>query len=140
MIPVLLEKIASNEADVVVASRNNRNQGTGWRLVFSRIVRGYFTATARLLTRGKVPSDVNSGFFAANLSAVKILNACRLERFPEPQMYILASRRGLRLGEVLVKQVSRANGSSTINLHHALRIFYRFNIFVLSELLQKRGV
>ena len=139
MIPALLAKLAADQADVIVATRGNRNQGTGWRMVFSRAVRGYFSAMSRLLTYGKVPSDVNSGFFAANRAAVEILNTCRLERFPEPQMYILACRRGLRVGEVPIEQLSRVYGSSSINLNHALRIFYRFNIFVLSELLQKRG-
>ena len=139
MIPALLEKLAANEADVIVASRNNRDQGKGWRMAFSRIVRGYFSMMARLLTNGMVPSDVNSGFFAANLAAVRVLNTCRLERFPEAQMYILACRRGLRVSKVPVEQMSRVHGASTITLYHALQIFYRFNIFVLSELLNRRG-
>lgn len=139
MIPDLLAKLTDGTTDVVVASRSNRNRGMGLRFAFSRIVRSYFSAMAQLLTNGHAPADVNSGFFAASLPAVKVLNNCRLERFPEPQMYILASRRGLQVSEVHVEQMAREFGSSTITLGHALRIFYRFNIFVLSELLQKRG-
>jgi glycosyltransferase involved in cell wall biosynthesis len=137
-IPALLAKLNNGEADVVVASRSNRNQGSGWRFVISRIVRSYISAMARLLTNGSAPTDVNSGFFAASVSAVNVLNNCRLERFPEPQMYILACRHGLRVAEVPMEQKSRMHGSSTITFGHALRIVYRFNIFVLSELLQLR--
>jgi glycosyltransferase involved in cell wall biosynthesis len=138
MIPELLAKLTANEADIVVASRSNRNQGSGWRFAVGRVVRGYISAIARLVTNGGVPGDVNSGFFAANLAAMKILNNCRLERFPEPQMYILACHHGLRVSEVSVEQQARKHGSSTITFGHALRIVYRFNIFVLSELLQWR--
>ena len=140
MIPALLTKLAGGEADVVVASRFNRNQGSGWRFATSRIVRGYISAVARLLTKGAVPGDVNSGFFAASLPAVEILNNCRFERFPEPQMYILACRYGLRVAEVPVEQMARTHGTSTITFGHALRIIYRFNIFVLSELLHWRRI
>jgi glycosyltransferase involved in cell wall biosynthesis len=138
MIPELLAKLDAGETDIVVASRRNRNQGSGWRFVIGRIVRGHISAIARLLTNGGVPDDVNSGFFAANPAAMRILNGCHLERFPEPQMYILACRRGLRIREVSVEQMARKHGSSTITFGHALRIIYRFNIFVLSELLSWR--
>lgn len=139
MIPALLAKLATGEADIVVASRRNRNQGSGWRFVFGRIVRSYISAMAGLLTKGGVPGDVNSGFFAACPAAMETLNSCRLERFPEPQMYILACRHGLRVTEVPVEQMARKHGSSTITFGHAMRIVYRFNIFILSEMLHKRG-
>lgn len=139
MIPALLAKLNAGEADIVMASRSNRNHGSGWRLMISRFVRGYMSAMARLLTRGGVSGDVNSGFFAVNRNAMTFLNTCRLERFPEPQMYILACRHGLRVAEVPVEQMARKHGSSTLTFGHALRMVYRFNIFVLSELLQWRG-
>jgi glycosyltransferase involved in cell wall biosynthesis len=138
MIPELLAKLDAGETDIVVASRRNRNQGSGLRFVIGRIVRGHISTMARLLTRGGVPDDVNSGFFAANPAAMRILNDCSLERFPEPQMYIFACRRGLRVKEVPVEQMARKHGSSTITFGHALRIIYRFNIFVLSEMLNWR--
>jgi glycosyltransferase involved in cell wall biosynthesis len=140
MIPALLAKLSADEADVVVASRSNRNQGSGWRFAASRFVCGYISTMAGFLTKGRVPRDVNSGFFAANLPAMAILNSSQLERFPEPQMYILASRNGLRVAEVRVEQMTRKHGASTITFGHALRIVYRFNIFVLSELLHWRRI
>jgi dolichol-phosphate mannosyltransferase len=140
MIPALLARLSEGEADIVVASRSNRNKGNGWRFALNRIVRGYITAMARLLTKGAVPGDANSGFFAARPTAMETLNNCRLERFPEPQMYILACRHGLRVAEVSVEQLVRKHGTSTITFGHALRIIYRFNIFILSEVLRKRGI
>jgi hypothetical protein len=44
------------------------------------------------------------------------------------------------VAEVTIEQEPRRHGSSTLTLGQALRILYRFNIFVLSDLLQKSRV
>jgi glycosyltransferase involved in cell wall biosynthesis len=137
-IPALLELLENDEADVVVATRGNRDQGSGQRAFFSRIARSYLSTLAWLLTSGSAPSDVNSGFFAANQSALKKLNANQLERFPEPQMYVLACRLGLRVGAIVVVQLARQERTSTVTVSHGLRLAYRFSIFALSELIQGR--
>jgi len=135
-IPRLLEPLEDETADIVVGVRTNRNCVPGVRGIAARGVRAYLSGVAKLMSHGGAPSDVNSGFFAANLRAAQILNPVRLERFPEPQMYMLAPRRGLAITEVAVEQMSREYGRSTITISHALRILYGFNIVVLAELLQ----
>ena len=135
-ISLLLENLLIDEADMVVGARTNRNFGTGLRSYLSKIVRSYLSLVARLLTRGNAPRDVNSGFFAVNSKAMSVLNKSLLERYPEPQMYILGCRRGLRVKEIEIEQMPRKFGTSSVTLGHALRLCYRFNIFVLGEILQ----
>jgi hypothetical protein len=102
------------------------------------MVSKYFSVVAKLITGGAAPIDVNTGFFAVNAKAMAKLNEFRLERYPEPQMFILAARSGLRIQEVEVEQRPRRSGCSTLGLFSAARFFYRFNIFVLGELLRGR--
>jgi glycosyltransferase involved in cell wall biosynthesis len=136
----LVASIKSGDADIVVGVRTNRNSGSGWRAGAAELVRNYLAAVSRWMSGGRAPSDVNSGFFAAGSNAIRVLNAIDLDRFPEPQMYMLAARRGLRIREIPIEQAAREYGRSTITLGHALRIFYAFNIMVLAELLQRSKV
>ncbi len=135
-IPELLAPLERDEADVVAGCRVNHNLGTGASALARRLIKSYFVAVAKLLTRGRAPSDVNTGFFAMNRRAIATINQLQLERFPEPQLYILACREQLRVTEVPVEQIEREFGSSTLNLTQAAAMFYRFNMFVLGELLR----
>ncbi len=139
-VPDLLAPLERGEADVVVGSRTNRNKGSGLRALMARCVRSYLSSVVALLTGGRAPRDVNSGFLAVNREAAEVLNRYQLERYPEPQICALACRRGLRVVEVPIEQHPRQHGASTLTLGHGLRILYRFNIFVLAELLQKSKV
>jgi glycosyltransferase involved in cell wall biosynthesis len=140
MTPNLVREIFNHTADIVVGERTNRDHRTGPRELVSRLVRRYLSKVARLMTNGQAPDDVNSGFFAANLKAAEKLNSYSLDRFPEPQMYTLAPRNGLVLRSLKIEQTERQYGQSTVTLGHAVRLFYRFNIFILAELLQRSGI
>ncbi|HJP21674.1 MAG TPA: glycosyltransferase family 2 protein [Alphaproteobacteria bacterium] len=139
-IPDLLAVLETGQADLVVGTRSNRHQGSGLRALTAQWVRIYLSLVTKLLTGGRSPQDVNSGFLAFNRKAAEVLNGYQLERYPEPQICALACRRGLRVAEVTIEQEPRRHGSSTLTLGQALRILYRFNIFVLSDLLQKSRV
>jgi glycosyltransferase involved in cell wall biosynthesis len=140
MLPDLVSPIFDGTADIVVGERTNRDERTGLRELVSRMVRGYLSSIAYAMTKGQAPSDVNSGFFAANIKAAKKLNAYDLDRFPEPQMYVLAPRNGLVASGLKIEQAERQHGNSKVTLGHAVRLFYRFNIFILAELLQRSGI
>jgi glycosyltransferase involved in cell wall biosynthesis len=137
LIPRIIAPVLDGSADIVVAERTNRDIRTGFREIVSRVVRGYLSQIASLMTGGKAPKDVNSGFFSANLKSVARINEFGLDRFPEPQIYVLAPRNGLVIASLEIEQSERRHGASTVTLSHAIRLFYRFNIFVLAELLQK---
>lgn len=132
----LVEVLESGRADLAVGGRVNRNDGRGLRAAMGRLMKGYFSLGAKLITRGRAPSDVNTGFTAFSRSAIVALNRHALERYPEPQIFILAVREGLRIVEIEVQQKERRSGRSTIGLSHAVRLFYRFNIFLLRAFLQ----
>ena len=130
MIPALLEPIAAGRADLVVGRRTNHGGGAARRLI-----KWYFSAVTRLYTRGAAPADVTSGFFAASRAAVERINRFTLERYPEPQLYVVACSQGLRTSEVPVVQQDRQFGASTLNLIQGARMLYRFHMFLLGEVL-----
>lgn len=129
----LLAPLDAQQADVVFGVRVNQGGGLARRLV-----KTYFGFVSRLMTRGEAPADVNSGFIAVNRTAMATLNNFALERYPEPQIVIVACRRGLRVRGVEVEQEPRRVGRSTLGLAQALRMVYRFSMFVLGELLVLR--
>jgi len=131
-VPDVLAPLLRGDADLVAGIRTNHGAGQSVR----KVAKLYYAAIATLLTGGKAPADVNTGFFAANLAAVRRLSAVELERFPEPQMYVSACRMGLRVASVEVEQTPRESGASTLNPLRALAMFYRFNLFVIEWLLE----
>jgi hypothetical protein len=48
-------------------------------------------------------------------------------------------RADLRVSEIPVEQRQRRSGRSSIRMSQALQILYRFNVFVLGEVLRWRG-
>lgn len=136
-IPKLLEPIQNKGADLVVGVRLNRHEGSSIRAFAAGLVRRYLSVVSCIMTRARAPKDVNSGFFAVSAYAISRINRVALERYPEPQLYVLAGRQKLSIVEIPMKQQSRRHGSSTITLGRALGMFYRFNIFILGELLQR---
>lgn len=129
---------ALEAADVVVGLRTNANEASGFDGWGRRALKWYFSAVAGLLTGGRVPLDVNSGFFAANPLAMRKLVQTSFERFPEPEILVTACRAGLRVTSVPVQQRPRHHGRSTISVLSAFTIFFRFNIFALNVLLRGR--
>lgn len=135
-IPTLIDRLRAEETDLVVGARQNRNHTIGIREIAARVARAYLSVTAKSVSGGGSPNDITSGFFAANRQTIETLNSVIFERFPEPQMYMLAPRRGLNILEVPIEQISREFGRSTITIGHAISIIYGFSIVVLAELLQ----
>lgn len=135
----LVVPLDAGTADVIVGGRSNRNSGRGLRATLSTMMKVYLSLISRLITKGKTPRDVNTGFIAFSSAAVSVLNRFKLERYPEPQIFILASRGGLCIHEIAIEQGARRSGTSSIRLSQALQIFYRFNVFVLGEILLGRG-
>lgn len=132
----LVACLDQGEADLVVGCRTNQDGGGGPGSLVRRLVKWYFVRLTRLIGGAGTPSDVNTGFFALNRKTARVLNRFHLERYPEPQIFMLACREGLRLREVFVEQTARAQGRSSLNLLHATRLFYRFNILVIGEALR----
>ncbi len=135
-IPRLVARIDQGDADAVLGHRLN-HRPTGWWDLRAWL-KSYFSLIGKLASRGGTPVDMNSGFLALNERAMKAINAHELERYPEPQIFFLAHRAGLKIAEVEVQQERRKHGNSSIRLFSALRLFIRFNVIILSELLRTR--
>jgi glycosyltransferase involved in cell wall biosynthesis len=138
-IPALLQRIDAGGTDIVVGTRVNRNIKKGLAAWSRQVVRWYLAAVAARMSGRRAPRDVNSGFFALNSEAALTLNKFQLDRYPEPQIFILGCREGLRVEEIPITQTERRDGTSTLTIVHALRLLYRFNIFVFGELLRDRS-
>ena len=133
-IPALLRRLDTNEADIVIGARlNHLAKGQLGR----SLVKRYYSFIARLLAGGVLPEDVNSGFFAIGRAGMEMLGELTLERFPEPELFIQAARRGLRVAAVDVEQHPRREGASSLGLRPALQMFFRFNVFALERLLRR---
>lgn len=135
-IPRLVDKVNQSEADIVLGCRQNHRPNGFWD---SRAwLKLYFSIVAKVASRGATPTDMNTGFLALNRRAMLETNKRDLERYPEAQMIFLAHRVGLRIAEVKIDQSKRTHGRSSIGMLAALRLFVRYNIIVLSELLRPK--
>lgn len=135
-VPDLIAPIRSGAADLVAGVRVNHADGSGVGNWLRSAAKAYYAAVAGLLTDGRAPIDVNTGFFAASRRAVAQLSSVDLERFPEPQMFVSACRLGLRVTTVSIEQLTRERGNTTLNFARALGMFYRFNLFVAERLVE----
>ena len=136
-IPRLVAEIDAGRANLVVGVRANHAGGALSNLA-RRGLKAYFRVVARWMTGGRAPDDVNSGFFAVDGHAMGVLNRNGFERFPEPEMFVLACRSGLEVVNIAVQQRRRADGVSTLGPVPAMQMFFRFNVFALNELLRRR--
>ncbi|MBM3554396.1 MAG: glycosyltransferase family 2 protein [Alphaproteobacteria bacterium] len=136
--PELIARLDRGEADVVAGIRINRGEGEGAGVALRNAAKAYYAWMAGLLSGGRTPADVNTGLFALNRKAMAAVNAADLERFPEPQMFVAAARAGLRIVTHDTVQEPRREGETTLGLWSALRMFYRFNVFVLDQVLGGR--
>lgn len=133
----IIAPLLAGEADYVVGCRTNRNEGKELRAIAAPLLRGYMSLCARVLSGGRTPPDVTSGFIAAGSRAIRTLNANLLEQYPEPQMCLAVGQAGLRTASVNVNQSSRSHGRSTVSVARALQLFYRFTIILIATVLQK---
>jgi glycosyltransferase involved in cell wall biosynthesis len=135
----VLEPIGAGRADLVVGVRSNHmilNRVDGF---LRSAVKSYFRIAARLATGGMAPRDVNSGFFALNREGMRVMNRFDFERYPEPQMFVLACRQGLRVDQQEITQLERVEGRSTLTVSEASRMVWRFTMFIANEVLGPNG-
>jgi glycosyltransferase involved in cell wall biosynthesis len=138
-LPDLIRPLIENEADMVVGQRLNRDDGTGLRALFAKVIRWYLTTASSLVSRGQTPRDMNTGFFAVTTDAARKFNTLILERYPEPQIFLSARSFDIKTAECMIKQNDREYGHSSINLFQAVMMLYRFHMLLLAQLLQTRS-
>jgi glycosyltransferase involved in cell wall biosynthesis len=137
-LPDLVKPLIQGNADMVVGKRMNRDEGNGIRAWLAWIVRWYLTVFAGIVSGGKTPQDLNTGFFAVTMDAAEKLNSLYLERYPEPQIFLAADINDINLVECEISQNDREYGKSSITTFRALNMMYRFHILLLERILLKR--
>lgn len=123
-IPTLIGPIVRGQADIALATRFRSGAGVEPGSVSLRNRLGNFAASLMTSFASlRRITDIQAGFKAFKTAAIKDLDF-RQDGFSyEPEIVILASRRGSRIIEVPITYVKRRHGSSKINfLHDAYQI------------------
>jgi len=128
-IPLLLQELT--QFDLVAGSRINHKHEHGFKNRLRTLLKTYYSKITSLAAGHQCPSDVNTGFLAFNQSALKCLNRYLFDRYPEPQLFLIASKENLRIKEIFIKQNNRTQGESSLNLWQALKMLYLFHISLL---------
>jgi glycosyltransferase involved in cell wall biosynthesis len=136
-LPKLVEPLQSKTADMVVGHRLNRDDGNGLRDLLAKSIRWYLTRVSKIISGGKTPQDMNTGYFAVTIETAAKLNTLRLERYPEPQIFLSADLLGINIVEYGITQNVREYGRSTLNIAQALLLLYRFHMLLLERFLVK---
>jgi glycosyltransferase involved in cell wall biosynthesis len=137
-IPDIVRPLQTEEADMVVGHRLNRDDRGGPRALLAKSVRWYLTLISKLVSGGHTPEDMNSGCFAVTADAAAKLNRLYMDRYPEPKIFLSANPFGIRIIECGINQNDREFGRSTVNIFQAVMMLYRFHMLLLARLLQKK--
>ena len=130
-IPVLLDELAHDRADIVVGSRFLAREGYQSTVVrrVGIVILGVLSALV-----GARVTDPTSGYWALNRRALEVLGRWHPDDYPETQSLLLATRAGCRVREVPVVMRPRHGGNSSIGAVHAG--FYMLKV-ILSVLIER---
>jgi hypothetical protein len=138
-IPKLLAEL-NNGSDIVIATRTNRDSGSGVKNFLSQLARHYIYLMARISCGSSIPSDLNSGFIGINKRAMPYINSLELDRYPEPQIILYSKKHGLNVSEIEVEQVERKTGESSLKIWPAFRLLYRVTIYSILNLFRRKNI
>jgi len=134
-IPVLLDELARDRADIVVGSRFLAREGYQSTVVrrVGIVILGVLSALV-----GARVTDPTSGYWALNRRALDVLGRWHPDDYPETQSLLLATRAGCRVREVPVVMRPRHAGNSSISTVHAGFSMLKVILAVLIERLRSR--
>jgi len=136
-IKLLLEQV-SEDADVVIGGRQNRNEFKNFNALIRNFSKLYISIVTRMTLWKKIPEDLNSGFMVMNRNAMKVVNMLELDRYPETQILINAISIGLKVVEVPIVQEERKHGVSTLRVMPGLALLFRISMYCLLVFLRRR--
>jgi len=120
----LVRPIVGENADISVGSRFLKNKKVDGSFV-RHIGIHFFSRLATLITGTRI-TDCSSGFRALNRDAMELFSDEYPVDFPDAEALIIASRAGLKIGEVPVQFRSRKGGKSSL-------YFWRFLWYPIKE-------
>lgn len=119
-LPILLEAILADEADIVVGSRFATGDGAYRPPLARRLGIVFFAWIVSLLVKQRV-TDTTSGFQALGRRGIALFAGDYPHDYPEVEATVMVCRHRLRLKEVPVRMRERSAGESSIT---ALRSIY----------------
>ncbi len=134
---VLLARLASEEADVVIGSRFIDVQGDYGTPLLRRLGSAIL---ARLLSAiiGQRVTDPTSGCAAFNRDAIKLFAGAYPHDYPEPEAIVMLHRSGLRQVEAPVKMIPRQHGDSSITPLRSVYYMIKVILAILINLLRRQ--
>jgi glycosyltransferase involved in cell wall biosynthesis len=133
-IPLLLQKLQSDGADMVTGSRFL--QPNGYPVQPLRRLGGLVFSAVLYPVVGKRITDPTSGFAAVNRRALEVFSRSFPLEYPEIEALVVLQRKALRFCEVPVKMFPRKAGRSTIGSLQAIYYMFRVLLGVLVNVLK----
>jgi hypothetical protein len=133
-IPILLEKLHSDNFDMVTGSRFLAPNG--YRVQWLRRLGGLLFSLVLYPILGKRITDPTSGFAAVNRRALEVFSRSFPLEYPEIEALVVLQRKALRFCEVPVKMFRRRAGRSTIGSMQAVYYMFRVLLGVLVNVIK----
>lgn len=133
-IPILLEKLRTDNYDMVTGSRFLRQNG--YQVQQLRRFGGRLFSLVLYPILGKRITDPTSGFAAVNRRALEIFSHSFPLEYPEIEALVVLQRKALRFCEVPVQMFPRRAGRSTIGSLAAVYYMFRVLLGVLVNVLK----
>ena len=135
-IPKLIDKLM-NGSDFCIGTRVNADTGFTIRQKLNKYIKRYFNFMAKFLISKKIPNDLSTGFMAFNQKSAMYLSSQVLDRYPEPEIIMLLTIKKFNVNEILIKQLPRKHGVSSIRYFRGILLLYKFNVFLVTNFLSK---
>lgn len=134
-IPLLIQALNDQQADLVIGSRYLDNQGgytssaarRAGSLILARLITG--------ITACRV-TDPTSGFIAANRKTIKLCAQSYPHDYPEPESIVILHRAGVHIIEIPVTMKPRYGGRSSITSLRSVYYMIKVILAILIGLLR----
>ena len=133
-LPVLLDKLRTDNYDMVTGSRFL--QDNGYQVQWLRRLGGLVFSLVLYPILGKRITDPTSGFAAVNRRALEVFSRSFPLEYPEIEALVVLQRKALRFCEVPVRMFPRQAGRSTIGSLGAVYYMFRVLLGVLVNVLK----
>ncbi len=134
-LPLLLEKLQSGEADMVIGSRFV--EPSAYQPGFFRNLGIHFFARLVSLLTGERFTDTTSGYRAVNRKVIELFAHYYPSDYPEPETIVYLKRHGMKMKEIPTLMNERETGKSSITPLKS--VYYMIKVTFCLLLQQRRG-
>jgi glycosyltransferase involved in cell wall biosynthesis len=135
-IPVLLDVLEKENADVTIGSRFIEARGYTTSRIRHVGVRVFFLVNSLLL--GKRITDNTSGFRAYNRKTIEFFAKHYPQDYPEPESVVILALNGFRIAETSVTMREREHGHSSISAFRAVYYMIKVLLAIFMDLFKEK--